>query len=72
MAKAAGVKTHFHALRHFMGTQAIASNYDHPVTVAHRLGHADPSTTMRIYAHAVEARDRDLAASLGGMLGTGS
>jgi hypothetical protein len=35
------------------------------VTVAGRLGHADPSITLRIYAHALEHRDRDLAAALG-------
>jgi integrase len=63
-AKAAGVDTHLHALRHFSATQGIAAGFD-PVTVAGRLGHADPSITLRIYAHALEQRDRDLAAALG-------
>jgi integrase len=63
-AKAAGVDIHLHALRHFSATQGIAAGFD-PVTVAGRLGHADPSITLRIYAHALEQRDRDLAAALG-------
>lgn len=64
VAKTAGVSTHLHALRHFSATQAIAAGFD-PVTVASRLGHADSSITMRVYSHAVESRDRELAASLG-------
>jgi hypothetical protein len=32
--------------------------------VAGRLGHADATTTLRIYAHALEARDRELAGVL--------
>ena len=67
VAKAAGVDTHLHALRHFSATQAIAAGYD-AVTVGARLGHADPAITLRVYAHAVKQRDRDLAASLGKML----
>ena len=64
VAKGAGVVTHLHALRHFSATQAIASGFD-PVTVGSRLGHADPSITLRVYAHALERRDRELANSLG-------
>jgi len=60
----AGVDTHLHALRHFSATQAIAAGFD-AVTVGARLGHADPSITLRVYSHAVEERDRELAASLG-------
>jgi integrase len=63
----AGVNTHLHALRHFSATQAIAAGFD-AVTVGARLGHADPSITLRVYAHAVEQRDRELAASLGRVL----
>jgi integrase len=36
-----------------------------PRTVAARLGHADPSVTLRVYAHALEERDRDAAEGLG-------
>ena len=67
VAKAADVDTHLHALRHFSATQAIAAGFD-AVTVSARLGHADPSITLRVYSHALESRDRDLAASLGRML----
>jgi integrase len=64
VADKAGVDTHLHALRHFSATQAIAAGFD-AVTVGARLGHADPSITLRVYSHAVEQRDRELAASLG-------
>ena len=64
VAKTAGVDTHLHALRHFSATQAIAAGFD-AVTVGARLGHADPSITLRVYSHAVAQRDRELAASLG-------
>ncbi|MGO9335192.1 MAG: tyrosine-type recombinase/integrase [Acidimicrobiales bacterium] len=66
-ADKAGVDTHLHALRHFSATQAIAAGFD-PVTVGARLGHADPAITLRVYSHAIEQRDRDLAASLGRVL----
>lgn len=51
-------------LRHFSATTAIAEGVD-VRTVAGRLGHADPSLTLRIYVHALEARDRQLAGILG-------
>jgi integrase len=59
-----GLDYHLHELRHFTATTAIAAGADIR-TVAGRLGHADPSVTLRIYAHAVEARDREVAAILG-------
>jgi integrase len=64
VAKTAGVETHLHALRHFSATQGIAAGFD-PVTVGARLGHADPSVTLRVYSHVLEQRDRELAAALG-------
>ena len=64
VAATAGVDTHLHTLRHFSATQAIAAEFD-AVTVGARLGHADPSVTLRVYSHAVDCRDRELAASLG-------
>ncbi len=36
--------------------------------VAGRLGHADASVTLRVYAHALEARDRELAGMLGSVV----
>jgi len=66
-----GLSSHFHELRHFAATTAIAAGSD-VRTVAGRLGHADPSVTLRVYAHAMEARDRELAGVLGrAVLGSG-
>jgi integrase len=53
-----------HDLRHWSATQSIASGQD-VRTVAHRLGHADPAMTLRVYAHAVERADEALAQILG-------
>jgi integrase len=70
VASSVGVRTHLHALRHFSASQAIAAGFD-PVTVGGRLGHSDPSITLRVYSHVLEQRDRDLAASLGKALTPG-
>jgi integrase len=70
LTKRLGIPGHFHELRHFSATEAIASGAD-VRTVAGRLGHADATTTLRIYAHALEARDRELAGFLdSAVLGT--
>lgn len=70
-AKAAGLDhLHLHQLRHFSATQAFGAGFG-PATVASRLGHADPSITLRVYSHAIEQRDRDLAAALGNVLAAG-
>ncbi|MCP3911826.1 MAG: site-specific integrase [Actinomycetia bacterium] len=53
-----------HDLRHWSATESIAAGQD-VRTVAHRLGHADPAMTLRVYAHAVEAADETLAGILG-------
>ena len=66
-AKKAGVKTHLHALRHFSATQGIGAGTD-VVTMAGRLGHRDPSITLRVYAHALEQRDRAAAEAIGASL----
>jgi integrase len=57
------IDSHIHELRHFSATTAIGAGVD-VRTVAGRLGHADPGVTLRVYAHALEARDRELAALL--------
>ncbi len=64
IAKAAGVDTHLHALRHFSATQLIAGGHD-VRTVAGRLGHADAAVTLRVYSHVLPERDREAAAALG-------
>jgi integrase len=56
-----------HDLRHFSATHAIASGHD-VRSVAARLGHADASMTMRVYAHAVQSRDELIAATMAGVL----
>lgn len=47
----------FHGLRHTAATVLIAANQDIR-TVARRMGHAQASTTMDIYAHALESADK--------------
>jgi integrase len=64
VAKAAGVDTHLHALRHFSATQLIAGGHD-VRTVAGRLGHADAAVTLRVYSHVLPERDHEAAAALG-------
>lgn len=64
VAQSLGLGGHFHELRHFAATVAIASGGD-VRTVAGRLGHADPSVTLRVYSDALEERDRALAGVLG-------
>lgn len=57
----------FHGLRHTSATLLIASKQD-VRTVSSRLGHAQASTTMNIYAHALQETDRKAAAALENML----
>ncbi len=56
-----------HDLRHWSATTSIAGGHDIR-TVANRLGHANPSMTLRTYAHAVEAPDVQVAVTLGRIL----
>ena len=56
-----------HDLRHFTATQLIGAGVD-VRTVAGRLGHSDPSVTLRVYAHALEERDRAAAEVMGRVL----
>jgi integrase len=53
-------KITLHSLRRYVGTQLVAANID-PVTVARRLGHSDPRTTMRLYADMLPENDRAAA-----------
>ncbi len=61
------VKWRLHDLRHWTATAAITSGHD-VRTVAGRLGHANPAMTLRVYAHALDAADVQLAESLGAAL----
>jgi integrase len=49
-----------HDLRHYVATQLLTSGVD-VRTVAGRLGHANPSTTLDVYAAFVPQADRDAA-----------
>jgi integrase len=62
-----GVTLRFHDLRHFAATQLIGAGIN-ARTVAARLGHADPSVTLRVYSHALEEKDQEAAAILGELL----
>ncbi len=53
-----------HGLRHTSATLLIAQNVD-VKTVSSRLGHSETSTTMDIYAHALQKQDELAAESLG-------
>ena len=57
----------FHGLRHTSATLLIASKQD-VRTVSSRLGHAQASTTMNIYAHALRETDRKAVNALENML----
>ena len=61
------VECRFHDLRHFTATQLIGAGVD-PSVVGGRLGHADASTTLRVYSHALAARDRAAAEVLGSLM----
>jgi integrase len=58
----------FHALRHTHASQLIAAGV--PITeIAHRLGHASPSTTLQTYAHLFEKDNSKAAAAINAALG---
>ncbi len=57
----------FHGLRHTSATLLIASKQDLK-TVSSRLGHAQTSTTMNIYAHALQESDRKATTALENIL----
>ena len=67
LTRESGIKTRFHDLRHFSATQLIGAGID-VRTVAGRLGHADASTTLRVYSHVLADRDRAAAEHLGGLV----
>jgi integrase len=68
ICRRAGLRSvRLHDLRHLHATQLLAAGV--PVrTVSGRLGHADAATTLNVYAHFLEASDRDAAYVIGGLL----
>lgn len=55
---------HLHSLRHTCATLRIADG-DAVTTVAKQLGHADPTTTLQIYAHAISAAQVESSSKMG-------
>jgi integrase len=56
-----------HDLRHYVATRLISAGVD-VRTVANRLGHASPTTTLNTYSHFVPEADREAAELLADML----
>lgn len=64
--KAGVPRLRFHDLRHAHGSHLIAAGF--PITdVAERLGHAQVSTTLNYYSHALPGRDAHVAAAADGL-----
>lgn len=58
-----------HSFRHFVATQAIASGVD-VKAVSAMLGHSQTSTTLNIYAHAVQQTNKTALSSVANLLET--
>jgi integrase len=58
----------FHALRHTHASQLIASGVD-IVTISKRLGHSNPSITLKVYAHLFATDDRKASAAINSTFG---
>ena len=56
-----------HDLRHYVATRMLSSGAD-VRTVAGRLGHANPSVTLNVYAQFLPQSDRRAAEALGALL----
>jgi integrase len=59
-----GLKCRFHDLQRFAGTEMVAGGVN-PRTVAERLGHSDPSITLKLYARGRPASDDAASEVLG-------
>jgi len=57
-----------HDLRHYVATRLLTAGID-VRTVAGRLGHRNPSTTLNVYSHFVPESDQDAADTLGKIFG---
>jgi integrase len=69
-AREHGFDATFHTLRHSCATWLLHAGVD-VVTVARRLGHADPGLVLRVYGHATQDSDRDAAERMQEVLGEG-
>jgi integrase len=69
LCKKAGVEgVRLHDLRHYVATRLLTAGID-VRTVAGRLGHRNPSTTLNVYSHFVPETDREAADALGQIFG---
>lgn len=69
LCKKAGVTgVRLHDLRHYVATRLLASGID-VRTVAGRLGHRNPVTTLNVYSHFVPEADQQAAEALGQLFG---
>jgi integrase len=66
-AKAGLAGVRLHDLRHYVATRMLSSGAD-VRTVAGRLGHANPSVTLNVYAQFLPQSDRRAAEALGALL----
>ena len=57
----------FHDLRHTNAALLIAEGVDIQV-IRKRLGHAQASTTLNMYGHALDSRDKNASDKLGDLL----
>ena len=65
----AGLPGSLHALRHAHATALLQARLN-PRAVQARLGHANISTTLAVYAHAMPGDDDAAAAAIGAALST--
>jgi integrase len=69
LCKKAGVEgVRLHDLRHYVATRLLTAGID-VRTVAGRLGHRNPSTTLNVYSHFVPESDHEAADALGLIFG---
>lgn len=69
LCRKAGVTgVRLHDLRHYVATRLLASGID-VRTVAGRLGHRNPATTLNVYSHFVPEADQEAAEALGQIFG---
>jgi integrase len=69
LCKRAGVEgIRLHDLRHYVATRLLTAGVD-VRTVAGRLGHRNPSTTLNVYSHFVPESDQEAADALGKIFG---
>ncbi len=70
LCERAGVSgVRLHDLRHYVATRLLVSGID-VRTVAGRLGHRNPATTLNVYAHFVPQADEEAASALASVLRT--